>query len=247
MTNIDPTLDEEERQKTIRRSRSAWKKLSRKRLIKRKFSTKNLERLCRENATTEPTIIVHSEDVDYSDYFPNAFTLSKRTKKPADMYVDKHYRDLGKIEPESYDVALCTGLLEHVPDPQRLIDDLHRVLKPGGTVIMSASAVFSYHEGPENYFMFTTWGMKHLFRDWSEIKSVQGSSQPFETVGILMQRALMQCDINPFVRPLIELLALIIPVFDRAVSDEFDSTWKYSDDHKVDSMMPSNVQLVAIK
>jgi hypothetical protein len=95
--------------------------------------------------------------------------------------------------------------------------------------------------------MFTTWGMKHLLRDWSEVVSVEGSSQPFETVGILMQRALLQCDINPFLRPIIELLAYMIPVFDRGVSDQFDNSWKYSDEHKVDSMMPSNVQVVAKK
>lgn len=240
-------VDEEERQKKIRRSRSAWKKLSRRRFVKRKMSTKNLERLCRDNASDLPTIIVHSEDVDYTDYFPNSFTVSKRTKKPADLYVDTFYHDLSKIPDESYDVALCTGLLEHVPEPDRLIADLHRILKPGGRAIISASAVFAYHEGPNNYFMFTTWGMKHLLRDWSEVVSVEGSSQPFETVGILMQRALLQCDINPFLRPIIELLAYIIPVFDRGVSDQFDSTWKYSDDHKVDSMMPSNVQVVAKK
>ncbi len=243
----ESAFEEAERQKRLRRSRSTWKKLSRKRFIKRKMSTKNLERLCQQNASELRTIVVHSEDVDYKEHFPNAFTVTKRTNKPADLHVDLFYHDLSKIPDESYDVALCTGLLEHVPDPQRLINDLHRIIKPGGRVILSASAVFGYHEGPNNYFMFTTWGMKHLLRDWSEIVSVEGASQPFETVGIMMQRALMQCDINPFLRPLIELLANIIPVFDRGVSEQFDSTWQYSDDHKIDSMMPSNVQVVAKK
>ena len=69
----------------------------------------------------------------------------------------------------------------------------------------------------------------------------------FETIGILLQRILLQCDIFPPLRPLIELLCLVIPLFDKAVSDQFDSTWQYTDDHKIDSMMPSNVQVVAIK
>lgn len=237
---------EEEVQKRARRSRSRWKRLSRKQFFaRRKLSTRNLERLCRENATEAPTLVVHSEDVDYAPHFPNAFTLTKRRHVEADLHVDTYYTDIAGLPAESYDVVLCTGLLEHVPDPQRLVDDMRRVLRPGGTIILSASAVFSYHEGPDNFFMFTGWGVRHLFRDWSEIVSVRGSSQPFETIGILLQRALMQCDINPFVRPVIELLALAVPVFDRAVSDQFGSTWKYTDDAKVDSMMPSNVQLVA--
>jgi SAM-dependent methyltransferase len=247
MSDADDDLAEAERQKTIRRGRSRWQKLSRKTLLPGKLSTRNLERLCRENASDRPTLIVHSEDVDFRAYFPNAVTLSKSRTKEADRYVDRYYRDVGEMEAETYDVVLCTGLLEHVPEPQRLVDDIHRVLRPGGRAILSASATFSYHEGPDHYFMFTSWGMRHLFRDWSEIVSVQGSSQPFETVGILLQRILLQCDMNPFVRPIVEVLARIVPVFDRAVSAQFDSTWKYSDEHRIDSMMPSNVQLVAAK
>ena len=239
--------DEERRQREIRRSRTAWQKMKRKRFIKKKMSTKNLERLCRENASDLPTIIVHSEDVEFAEYFPNAFTVTKRRSKPADMHVDKYYENLSSIESESFDVALCTGLLEHVPNPQKLINELHRILRPGGKLILSGSAGFSYHEGPDNFFMFTKWGMEHLLREWSEVVSISGSSQPFETVGILMQRALLQCDMNPFVRPLVELLAHIVPVFDRAVQMQYDSSWKFSDEHKVDSMMPSNVFAVVRK
>jgi SAM-dependent methyltransferase len=183
----------------LRRSRSRWKKLSRKMIIKQKRSTKNLIRLCEENASKNSTLIVHTEDVDYRPYFPNSYIVSKRKDKPADLYVDKYFREISKIKAESYEVILCTGLLEHVPNPQRLIDDLQKILVPGGKLIMSASAVFSYHEGPDNFFHFTTFGFKHLFRNWSKIESVKGSSQPFETIGILIQRILLQCVIFPFV------------------------------------------------
>lgn len=230
-----------------RRRRSRWKKLSRKMLFKRKRSTKNLVRLCEENASTNPTLIVQTEDVDFAPYFPNSYILSKRKDKEADMYVDKYYNDTDKIPSESYDVILCTGLLEHLPDPQKLIDDLQRILKPGGKLIMSASAVFSYHEGPDNFFHFTTFGFRHLFRSWSKIESIKGSSQPFETIGILIQRILLQCDIFPLVRPFLELLCYVIPVFDIFVTTQFDSTWQYSDDHQIDSMLPSNVQAVVVK
>ncbi|HEV7309590.1 class I SAM-dependent methyltransferase [Ensifer sp.] len=232
--------------KEQRAKRTRWQKLSRKNYFGGKLSTKNLVRLCQENASDKPTIIVHTEDVDYTEFFPNSFLVSKSDRKKADLVVDTHYH-LDAIPSESYDIVLCTGLLEHVPDPQRLIEDMRRILRPNGKLIMSASAVFSFHEGPENYFHFTPFSFKLLFKDWSEIEDLRGSSMPFETIGILMQRVLLQCDVFPLARPFIELMARSARFFDVFITQQYDTTWKYTDDHKIDSMMPSNIQAVVRK
>lgn len=226
---------------------SLWRKLSHYSFRKRKVSTRNLERLCRENATDKRTLVIHSEDVKYKKFFPNAFAVTKRRSKPADMHVDLYYRDLSSVQSESYEVILCTGLLEHLPDPQRLIEECHRILKPGGKLIISASAVFSFHEGPDNFFHFTPFSFKLMFADWSQIEMLRGASQPFETLAILLQRILMQCAIFPPVRPLLEGAISIIPFFDRFIIAQYDSTWEQTTDHKIDSMLPSNIQAVVIK
>ncbi|HEY0917989.1 class I SAM-dependent methyltransferase [Devosia sp.] len=214
---------------------------------KKKLSTRNLERLCRENASEEPTLVVHSEDVDYKPYFPNAFAVTKRPDKPADLHVDPYYTELDRIADGAYDVIVCTGLLEHVPDPARLIADLHRILRPGGKLVISASAVFSFHEGPDNFFHFTPHAFRLLFRDWSRIEMLRGASQPFETIGILLQRVLMQCEIFPPLRPLIELMAGGMRHLDRFVGTQYDNTWNRTPEHEIDSMLPSNIQAVIIK
>lgn len=224
-----------------------WQKASRYRFIKKKLSTKNLDRLCAENASDKRTLVVHSEDVDYKPYFSNAFAVTKRPDKPADMHVDLYYEDVSKIESESFEIILCTGLLEHIPDPQRLINDFKRILKPGGELIISASAVFSFHEGPDNFFHFTPYGFKILFKDWSKIKMMRGASQPFETVGILMQRALIQCDIFPPFRPIIEILSLLIPLLDKGITAQYRKVGERKDEDLIDSMMPSNMQAVVVK
>ncbi len=214
---------------------------------KRKLSKKNLTRLCREYATEEPTLVIHPEFVDYKLFFPNCFTVSKRNYKPADMHVDVYYRDLSKIEAESYNVILCLGLLEHIPDPERLIADMRRILKPGGRLIIHASACFSFHECPDNFFQFTPFGFKLLFKDWSQIEMMRGSSQPFETIGILLQRINMQCEIFPLVRPFIEVLYHVIPVLDYFVVRQYN-TMAFQDERSVtDSMLPSNMQAVVVK
>jgi SAM-dependent methyltransferase len=224
-----------------------WRKLSRFQFRKRKLSTRNLERLCREFSTDEPTLVVHSEDVDYKPYFPNGYAVTKRAAVPADMHVDVYYREIAKIDSDSYPVILCTGLLEHIPDPERLLAEFRRILKPGGRLIIGASAVFSYHEAPDNFFHFTPYGFRQLFKDWARIEMLRGASQPFETIGILMQRILMQSDINPFARPIIELMAHTMRMFDIFVIAQYNSVNPRDPSTITDSMLPSNVHAVVIK
>jgi len=232
---------------TTQKKLTFWQKASRYSFIKKKLSTKNLDRLCAENASDKRALVIHSEDVDYKPYFSNAFAVTKRSEKPADMHVDLYYEDVSKIESESFEIILCTGLLEHIPDPQRLIDEFKRILKPGGELIISASAVFSFHEGPDNFFHFTPYGFEILFKDWSKIKMLRGASQPFETVGILMQRALLQCDIFPPFRPIIEILSLLIPLFDKGITAQYRKVGERKEEDLIDSMMPSNMQAIVVK
>jgi SAM-dependent methyltransferase len=224
-----------------------WRKLSRFPMNKRKLSTRNLDRLCRDYATDELTLVVHSEDVDYKPFFPNAYTITKRRDVPADMHVDLHYLEMSKVPSESYNVILCTGLLEHVPDPYVLIGEFKRILKPGGRLILGASAIFSFHEAPDNFFHFTPYGFQLLFKDWDHIEMLRGASQPFETIGILLQRINMQCDIFPPVRPIVALMSLTMRFFDLFVISQYNSVSPRDRSTMTDSMLPSNMHAVAVK
>ena len=225
----------------------AWNRACTFRFIKHKLSTRNIDKLCEEFKTDKLTLVIHSEDVNYRPYFPNAYTVTKRKDKKADMHVDLYYEELSKIPDESYEVILCTGLLEHIPDPQRIINDFHRILKPGGHIIIGASAVFSFHECPNDFYHFTPFSFKLLFKDWSEIKMLRGSSQPFDTISILLQRILLQTKTFPLIRPFIELLCLILPLFDKLIYKQYDNFGHMEDDREIDSMLPSNMHAVIVK
>lgn len=45
--------------------------------------------------------------------------------------------DLAAAEPESFDAVCCMELIEHVPDPEALVNDLAGMLKPGGQLFLS--------------------------------------------------------------------------------------------------------------
>ena len=44
---------------------------------------------------------------------------------------------LAAAEPESFDAVCCMELIEHVPDPEALVNDLAALLKPGAPLFMS--------------------------------------------------------------------------------------------------------------
>ncbi|HKE37306.1 MAG TPA: class I SAM-dependent methyltransferase [Candidatus Baltobacteraceae bacterium] len=62
----------------------------------------------------------------------------------------------------SFDHVLSTQVLEHVDDPQRMLTECARVLRPGGTLILSAPQYWELHEEPHDYFRFTEHGLRVL-------------------------------------------------------------------------------------
>ena len=72
----------------------------------------------------------------------------------------------------SFDVVLCAQVLEHVDDPPRGIAELHRVLRPGGRVLLSTHGTMVYHPNPVDLWRWTGAGLERLFAtngDWDSI------------------------------------------------------------------------------
>lgn len=46
----------------------------------------------------------------------------------------------------SFDAVICTHVYEHVPDAERLVSEIHRVLKPGGFCYFAAGNRFTFME-----------------------------------------------------------------------------------------------------
>ncbi len=65
----------------------------------------------------------------------------------------------------SFDSVLCTQVLEHVPHPVKVIEEIFRVLKPGGLCLLTAPQWNELHEVPHDYFRYTCFGLKTLFED----------------------------------------------------------------------------------
>ena len=214
-------------------------------LIKDKLTRPHLERFFALEKSSQSTLILHPEG-PFARYFPNHTLVSDRAELNPDLLVGRQYEELAQLPGDSYPVIVCAGLLEHIAAPAALIDELYRILQPGGKLILTASAVFSFHGGKNNYFHFTPGGLQLLFSRWERVQ-IRGASQPFENVAILLQRILFQCQIPWPVRKIVTLLCLVLPLLDRFVGKQYCSAGKKSPELEVDSMMPSSLQLVAFK
>jgi SAM-dependent methyltransferase len=52
----------------------------------------------------------------------------------------------------SFDVVLCTEVLEHVPEPIKLVKEIARILKPDGRLIMTAPLGSGIHQEPYHFY-----------------------------------------------------------------------------------------------
>jgi SAM-dependent methyltransferase len=77
----------------------------------------------------------------------------------ADVIADLH--DL-PVEDAVFDAVLCTEVLEHVAEPARVLDELARVLRPGGSVLITVPFVGGLHEEPHDHYRYTSHGLRGL-------------------------------------------------------------------------------------
>lgn len=84
--------------------------------------------------------------------------------------IDKPYSDLTyscelsaiPTEGARYDLVVLTQVLEHIPDPVKILREMNRVLKPGGQLWASAPLFYVEHEVPFDFFRYTQFGWRHL-------------------------------------------------------------------------------------
>ena len=91
-------------------------------------------------------------------------------------------------EDASFDVALCTQVLEHCDDPAQGVRELRRVVKPGGRVLLSTHGVQVYHPAPHDLWRWTHEGLERLFLTngtWTSV-SVRPAAGTTATLAILL-------------------------------------------------------------
>jgi SAM-dependent methyltransferase len=107
-----------------------------------------------------------------------------------------------EIASDTYDVVVCTQVLEHIANPFLAAAELHRILKPNGILLLTVPAAYPYHAVPRDYWRYTRDSLQLLFGERFDDLAIVGYGNKLVVVAAywfwmrdhLPRRALMQPD-----------------------------------------------------
>lgn len=156
--------------------------------VTRKIPRIYLDEFIRRHATAARTLDLGASVGPYATSFPNRVSADIVAAPGVQVVSDAHALAFGDA---SFDAILTTEMLEHLREPQRAIDEMFRVLSPGGTLLLTTRFVFPLHDAPHDYFRYTRYGLQHLLRRF-EIVELREETDAFGTLAVLIQRLAIQ-------------------------------------------------------
>jgi len=70
------------------------------------------------------------------------------------------------VDAGTFDAIICTEMLEHVPEPVKVLHEFGRILKPGGRLILTAPLGSGLHQEPHHYYGgYTPYWYQHFLPD----------------------------------------------------------------------------------
>lgn len=86
-----------------------------------------------------------------------------------DLIADAHNLDM--VESATVDCVVTISALEHMKYPRKVVDEIHRILKPGGVLYVSVPFIFPFHSDPDDFYRFSNHGIEVLCEDFKRLDS----------------------------------------------------------------------------
>jgi SAM-dependent methyltransferase len=214
-----------------------------------------LERAAREVEPDHLVLDAGAGRAPYRDLFRHAhYETADFMQVSQKTYIQPDYVcDLTSIPVDDarFDHVLLTQVLEHLPEPAAALRELHRVLKPGGTLWLTAPFFYIVHERPYDFFRYTRFGLTHLLDaagfDVRELKWLEGYFGALSHQARVLSRRLptSRAAYGGGLEGLV--LALIAKVARRVAGPLADCLSALDLRHKLVVGMPKNLQAIAVR
>jgi SAM-dependent methyltransferase len=206
----------------------------------RKLTRPSINAFLKKYATDVATLDIGASGDDHRDLFPNRTTVNIDAIGKPDVVADAHTLPFAN---ESFEVVVCSEMLEHADNPQQIVDEIRRVLIPGGRVVLTTRFAYPVHDAPSDYWRFTPYGLQKLFSKF-EIIEVTTEGKPFHAIAVQLQRIIFQTNLPKILKGFVYLLTRILPSLDRFISRQYGDIGRTSE---VENVLSSGVFIAAKK
>ena len=95
-----------------------------------------------------------------------------------------------KFKNDEFDLVLMLEVLEHVDQPFSASEEILRVLRPGGILLLSTPFTFGIHDAPYDFWRFTKYGLRKMFNRFEEL-NIKERSGFLLTISTLLARLII--------------------------------------------------------
>jgi SAM-dependent methyltransferase len=80
--------------------------------------------------------------------------------------IDIYYDGINfPFKTNEFDSIICNQVFEHLPNPEVILSEISRVLKPGGILLITVPFIADEHEQPYDFFRYTTFILNKLMNE----------------------------------------------------------------------------------
>ena len=131
------------------------------------------------------------------------------------------------IRTASVDTVLSIQVMEHVPEPYRMITEMFRVLRHGGYLLLTVPQTGHLHGEPNDYYRYTKHGLQYLLEKSGFVTELIKARGGFWcTLGNMLTDYIMTtipAGYNSILKPFVYALNLAAPLLDRLRHWELDT------------------------
>ncbi|KKS26427.1 MAG: Methyltransferase type 11 [Parcubacteria group bacterium GW2011_GWC2_42_6] len=214
-----------------------------KNFLTAKITRRYLNKFITEHANSDGLVLdLGCGSGKYAKYFKQRIGFDMKPGQGVDVVGDAHQLP---FEDEKFDTILCAEVLEHLREPAKAIVEMRRVLKKGGLLILSTRFIFPLHDTPGDFWRFTKYGLKELFKGW-EIIELTEEEGTIKTLAVLLQRVGYQTELRggKFSKLIIFALAKFIDCLPNLIRKEYGDIGKNNSEKNI---MASGYYLVGRK